>query len=124
MKSLVRLCGTMTLWYLYSECADETELHNHMVFPASIKLIVHRKVQLSSMRRELSSLEYRCCIPMVLKPYPIPIAAEIGYSLRRGRGRFLDCTWGAQTKSGPPVFLVLLRKDHARMNGTSQPNQK
>ena len=50
--------------------------------------------------------------------------AEIGYSLRRGRGGSLDCMWGVQTHSGPPVFLVLFRKDLARMNGTPQPNQK
>ena len=42
--------------------------------------------------------------------------AEIGYSLRRGRGGSLDCMWGVQTHSG--------RKDLARMNGTPQPNQK
>ena len=50
--------------------------------------------------------------------------AEIGYSLRRGRGGSLDCVWGVQTHSGPPVFLVLFRKDLAWMNGTPQPNQK
>ena len=62
--------------------------------------------------------------PMVLKPRPIPMPAEIGYSLRRGRGGSLDCMWDVQTHSGPPVFLVLLRKDLARMNGTPQPNRK
>ena len=30
----------------------------------------------------------------------------------------------AQTHSGHPVFLVLFRKDPARMNGAPQPNQK
>ena len=50
--------------------------------------------------------------------------AEIGYSLRRGRGGSFDCMWGVQTHSGPPVFLVPFRKDLARMNGMPQPNQK
>ena len=59
---------------------------------------------------------------IVLKPRPIPMPAEIGYSLRRGRGGSLDCMWGVQTHSGPPVFLV--RKNLAWMNGTPQPNQK
>ena len=58
--------------------------------------------------------------PMVLKPRPIPMPAELGYSLRRGRGGSLDCMWGVQTHSGPPVFLVPFRKDLARMNGTLQ----
>ena len=49
--------------------------------------------------------------------------AEIGYSLRRGRGGSLDCMWGVQTHSGPPLFLVPFRKDLARMNGTPQPNR-
>ena len=49
--------------------------------------------------------------------------AEIGYSLRRGRGGCLACVWGVQTHSGPPVFLVAFHKDLARMNGTPQPNQ-
>ena len=30
----------------------------------------------------------------------------------------------AQTHRGHPVFLVLFRKDPARMNGAPQPNQK
>ena len=65
------------------------------------------------------------CREIVLKPRPIPMpAAEIGYSLQRGRGGSLDCMWGVQTHSGPPVFLVPFRKDLARMNGTPQPNQK
>ena len=42
--------------------------------------------------------------------------AEIGYSLRIGRGGSLDCVWGVQTHSEPPVFLVPFRKDLARMN--------
>ena len=50
--------------------------------------------------------------------------AEIGYSLRRGRGGSLDCMWGVQTHSGPPVFLFTFRKDLAKMNGMSRPNQK
>ena len=50
--------------------------------------------------------------------------AEIGYSLRRGRGGYLDCMWGVQTHRGPPVFLVLFRKDLAWMNGTPQSNQE
>ena len=50
--------------------------------------------------------------------------AEIAYFLREGRGGFLDCVWGVQTHSGPPVFLVLYRKNLARMYGTPQPNQK
>ena len=62
--------------------------------------------------------------PMVLKPSPIPMPAEIGYYLRRGRGESLDCMWGVQTHSGPLVFLVLFRKDLARLNGTPQPNWK
>ena len=49
--------------------------------------------------------------------------AEIGYSLRRDKGGSLDCMLGVQTLSGPPVFLVPLRKDLARMNDTPQPNQ-
>ena len=61
---------------------------------------------------------------MVFKPRAIPMPAEIGYSLQRGRGGFLHCIWGVQTHRGPPVFLVPLRKDLARMNGTPQPNQK
>ena len=61
---------------------------------------------------------------IVLKTRPIPMPAEIGYSLRRGRGGSLDCVWGVQTHSGPPVILVPFRKDLARMNGTPQPNQK
>ena len=40
--------------------------------------------------------------PMVLKPRPIPIPAEIGFSLRRGRGGYLDCMRGKQTHSEPP----------------------
>ena len=56
--------------------------------------------------------------PMVLKPRPIPVPTEIGYSLRRGRGGSLDCMSGVQTHSGPPVFLVPFRKDLARMSGT------
>ena len=32
--------------------------------------------------------------------------------------------WRVQTHSGPPVFLVPVRKDLARMNDTLQPNQK
>ena len=70
---------------------------------------------LLSMRRELA---------IVLKPRPIPMPAKIGYSLRGGRRGSLDCVWGVQTHSGPPVFLVPFRKDLARMNGTPQPNQK
>ena len=61
---------------------------------------------------------------IVLKPRPIPMPAEIGYSLRRGRGGSLDCMWGVQTHRGPPVFSVPSRKDLARMNGTPRPNQK
>ena len=53
--------------------------------------------------------------PMVLIPIPMP--AEISYSLRRGRGGSLDCVWGVQTHSGPPVFLVPFRKDLASMYG-------
>ena len=62
--------------------------------------------------------------PMVLKLRSIPMPAEIGYSLRRGRGGSLDCMWGVQTHSGPPVFLVPFHKDLARINGTPQPNRK
>ena len=62
--------------------------------------------------------------PMALKPRPIPMPAEICYSLRSGRGGSLDCMWGVQTHSGPQVFLVSFRKDLARMNGTPQPNRK
>ena len=36
----------------------------------------------------------------------------------------LDCMLVVQKHSGPPVLLVLFRKDLARMNGTPQPNQK
>ena len=61
---------------------------------------------------------------VVLKPRPISVLAEIGYSLRRGRGGSLDCVWGVQTHSGPPVCLVPFRKNLARMNSTPQPNQK
>ena len=60
--------------------------------------------------------------PMILKPRSIPKPAEIGYSLRRGRP--LDCMWGTQTHSAPPVVLVPFRKDLARMNGMPQPNPK
>ena len=42
--------------------------------------------------------------PMVLKPRPTLIPAEIGDSLRRVRGGSLDCMWGVQTQSGPLVF--------------------
>ena len=62
--------------------------------------------------------------PMVLTPRPIPMRAEIRYSLWRGRGGSLDCMWGVQTHGGPLVFLVPFRKDLARMNGAPQPNQK
>ena len=74
-----------------------------------------------SMRRELSSLEYSRSHSTQAAPYT---QALIGYSLGRGRGGSLDCMWGVQTHSGPPVFLVLFRKDLARMNGTPRPNQK
>ena len=76
------------------------------------------------MQRELSSLEYSVSLKLVLKPRPIPMPAEIGYSLQIGRGGSLDRVWGVQTHSGPPVFLVPYRKDLARMNGRPQPSQK
>ena len=42
---------------------------------------------------------------MVLKQRPIPMPAEIGFSFQRGREGSLDCMWGVQTHSGPPVFF-------------------
>ena len=35
---------------------------------------------------------------------PIPMPAEIGFSLRRGRGGSSSCMWGVQTHRGPPLF--------------------
>ena len=35
---------------------------------------------------------------------PIPMPAEIGFSLRRGRGELLTCLWVVQTHRGPPLF--------------------
>ena len=31
-------------------------------------------------------------VPMAIKPRPIPMPAEIGYSLPRGREGYIDCT--------------------------------
>ena len=62
--------------------------------------------------------------PMVLKQRPTPMPVGIGYSLQRGRGGSLDCMWGVQTHSGPPVFLVSFHKDLARVNDTPQPSRK
>ena len=50
--------------------------------------------------------------------------AGIVYSLWRGRGGSLDCTWGVQTHSGPLVILVPFHNDLARLNGTPRPIQK
>ena len=76
------------------------------------------------MRRELSTLRVQVLASMVLKLRPIPMPSEIDYSLRRGRGSALDCMWGVQTHSRPPVFSVTFHKDLARMNGTPQPNRQ
>ena len=65
----------------------------------------------STMRREYSS-----------RPYTHARRNWLLFA-KRQRGS-LDCVWGVQTHNGPPVFLVLFRKDLARMNGTPQPNQK
>ena len=56
----------------------------------------------------LSRVQMRA--PMVLKPRPIPMPAEIGFSL--------------PSHCRPSVFLVPFRRDLARMNGTPQPNQR
>ena len=42
--------------------------------------------------------------PTVLKPRPITMPAEIGYSLRRGSGGSSDCMWGVQTHCRPQAF--------------------
>ena len=53
----------------------------------------------------------------LILPRPLPMPAEIGYSLRRGR-------WDLQTAcrvcKHTVVFLVPFRKDLASMNGTLQ----
>ena len=61
---------------------------------------------------------------MVLKPRPITMPTEIGYTLHRGIGGSLDCMWGVQTHSGTLVLKVPFYKDLARMNGTPDPNRK
>ena len=56
----------------------------------------------------------------LILPRPLPMPAEIGYSLRRGR-------WDLQTAcrvcKHTVVFLVPFRKDRASMNGTPHPNR-
>ena len=59
---------------------------------------------LSSMRRELSALEYSVSNSTQAAPY---------IDTQRDRGGSLDCMWGVQTHSGPPVFLVPFRKELA-----------
>ena len=54
---------------------------------------------MSSMWRELSSLEYRVSA-IVLQPRLIPMPC----ALRRGRVGSSDCMWGVQTHSGTPLF--------------------
>ena len=65
---------------------------------------------------------YSITLATVLKPRPIPISIQIGYSMAN-RGS-LDCMLGVQTHSGPPLFLAPFYKDLARIIGTPQPNQK
>ena len=74
---------------------------------------------MSSVRGELSSLEYS--LSHSTQAAPLTHASQNRLLLREGGS--LNCMWDVQTESGRPVFFVPFRKDRARMNGKSQPNQ-
>ena len=63
-------------------------------------------------------------LAIVLRLHPIYTRAHQNQLLfAKWQKGSLDCMLVVQKHSGPPVFLVLFRKDLARMNGTPQPNQ-
>ena len=99
--------------FLSRECGKEVcyDILRQPIHQLGVRLADHYHTPtlflLSSMRREFSTQDNRCC-----------------YSFGRGRVGSLDCIWGVKTHSGPLVLVVPFRKDLARISGTPQPNRK
>ena len=79
-------------------------------------------LSLSSMRRELSSLEYSVSHSTQAAPYTHARQNRLLFANRQ-RGIF-RLRLGCANTQWPPVFLVPFCKNLARMNGTPKPNQK